>query len=86
MLLIIIKVAITIILSRTNDEMTNCTRRSYANLRTLKSAQKEINAEERITGLRDYITKISIKLNFATVIQTKLESVNTESIALSLIP
>jgi hypothetical protein len=69
--LIIIKAAIIIILLRTNDEMTMCIRLSFANLQTLKSVQKEINVEGRITELRDYIIKINTKLNFVTVIQTK---------------
>jgi hypothetical protein len=69
--LIIIKAAIIIILSRTKEGMTMCTRLSFANLLTLKSVQKEKNVEGRITELRDYIIKINTKLNFVTVIQTK---------------
>jgi hypothetical protein len=51
--------------------MTMCIRLSFANLQTLKSVQKEIDVEGRITELRDYITKINTKLNFVTVIQIK---------------
>jgi len=71
MFLIIIRVAITIILSRTNAEMTKCIVRNFANSLKLKSVQKEISVDGRITGLRDYITKINIRLNSATVIQIK---------------
>ena len=83
--LIIIKVVITIILSRTNVEMTIFIRQSFANLPTLKNVLKEINVGERITGSKDSITKTSTRLNFATATQTKLESANTENIALLLI-
>ena len=69
--LIIIKAATTIIRSRTKGEMTKCILLSYASSLTLKSALREISVAGRITELRDYITKISIKLNSATAIQTK---------------
>ena len=83
--LIIIKVVITIILSRTNVEMTIFIRQSFANLPTLKNVLKEINVGERITGSSAYITKINTKPSFATVILAKLEDVNTENIAPLLI-
>ena len=69
--LIIIKAAITIIRSKIKGEMTICILLSYASSLTLKSVPREISVAGRITGLRDYITKISIKLNSATATQTK---------------
>ena len=85
MLLTITRVVTSIIPSRINVVMTTYIPQSYVNLLILKNAQKEINVGERITGSRDSITKTSTRLNFATATQTKLESANTENIALLLI-
>ena len=82
MLLTITRVVTSIIPSRINVVMTTYTPQSFVNLLILKNARREINVGERITGSRDFITKTSTRLNFATATQTKLESANMENIAL----
>jgi len=84
MLLIIIRAAITITLSKINEETMITILLNFANLQTLKSALKEINVGERITGLSDFIIKTNIKLSFVTSFPIKFNNVSTAITALLL--
>lgn len=84
--LIIIKVVTTITPSKIREGMMTFTRLSFANLLKQKNAQRKINVGELIIGLRDYIIRISIKLNFVTSFPIKYNNVSTEIIVHLHIP
>ena len=81
MLHTITNLATIIIQLKTKEEMIIFILRNFVNLRTLKNAQREINAVERITELNACTTRTSIKQSFVTDSHTKFHNVSTESIA-----